>query len=109
MQMGQEIKELTQQCQLTRYRIKNRRQSFGDQFLRIDEYSTLESSDLDLGHRAGVHNSNKDYLHCSENSEGNSLLDVSTPEFFYPDPYLTIVARKFNVLKYWRNLQEIKI
>jgi centromeric protein E len=89
MQMGQEIKELTQQCQLTRYRIKNRRQSFGDQFLRIDEYSTLESSDLDLGHRAGVHNSNKDYLHCSENSEGNSLLDVSTPEFFYPDPYLT--------------------
>ena len=105
MQMGQEIKELTQQCQLTQSRIKNSQQSVGgDQFLRIDEYSISESSDpanplcLDLGprtcststkdlHGPSMHNSNKDRQQFSGNSEDNFLLDVSTPKFVDPDLY----------------------
>jgi centromeric protein E len=104
MQMGQEIKELTQQCQLTQSRIKNSQQSVGgDQFLRIDEYSISESSDptnplcLDLGprtcstskdlHGPSMHYSNKDRQQFSGNSEDNFLLDVSSPKFVDPDLY----------------------
>ncbi|XP_059459574.1 kinesin-like protein KIN-7I isoform X2 [Corylus avellana] len=102
--MGQEIKELTQQSQLTESRIKNSQQSVGgDQFLRIDEYSISESSGpanplcLDLGprtcstskdlHGSSVHNSNKDHQQFSGNSVDNLLLDVSTPKFVDPDLY----------------------